>query len=584
MIPVRWMVEPGTNAGGAPRWVETVVVGQAHLHQYATTRRGAEDEATLLAQRFQCVAAQAANLRKLAVATLDGNPTLFWDGKVVHVFTPAAAREEGHTPQEVASAWLGALRKVRPLAGISGPVSIPEGDDRRVVLLPGWTVARGYDRTVVGVSIGGRAVRLHGGRAGRTALTLRKGKLERTVAVQVMPLAGVVPYSLHWLWSGPYDRLLAVTGLERALAQKTTAAPGAGLSSSWPMLPSGAVDKARVTVWAEGKGLASQVRNVLVTTAASTLTVQDAAHLVASNNPEMLTQPGTLLDQALSPGTSWYYYHHHNNGQSAPRVLNVTLQNEGREPARLLVAHSAAGPTTDEIYVGHLATWRFLHWEQAGNGWEVEIPPGGSYPLDRRFLAKNEITAGLGLLQLASGSDVHLVVKTDGGGTVDDPKANRAVRARGLYPAPERALEASYAAKGPWAFVSLGGPPYGQSLVADEATADVTQPAEESLPNYGNYGVLYHVKLHLSNPTTESQRVFAVFAAGGGPARGSLRVDGKFEETPVVGANPGQMREAPLSDWTLDPGQSRDVDLLAIPEPGSNYPVRIIVKNLPANR
>jgi hypothetical protein len=199
-------------------------------------------------------------------------------------------------------------------------------------------------------------------------------------------------------------------------------------------------------------------------------------------------------------------------------------------------------------------------------------------------LGPNDIAAGLGLLQLVQGNGVHMVVEAVGGGTVEDDKANRAIRARGLYPAPAADLEANYVAGGPWAFVGLGGPPYGQSAVEASAVAnDVTAPSQESLPNPGNYGVLYHVRVHLSNPTDSSQRVYAVFAAGGGPARGSLRIDGRFEETPVVGANVGQVREAPLSDWTLDPGQERDVDLLAIPEPGSNYPVRIIVKSLPAN-
>jgi hypothetical protein len=288
------------------------------------------------------------------------------------------------------------------------------------------------------------------------------------------------------------------------------------------------------------------------------------------------------LDQEVPAGTSWYYYHHHNDAKSPPRVLRISLQNRGSQAARLLVTHSGAGPTTDEIYVGHLATWRFFQWQQAGNGWEVEIPAGGSYDLDRRVLGPNDISAGLGLLQLVQGNAVRLVVQAEGGGTIEDEKANRAVRARGVYPEPSAELEATYAAGGPWAFISLGGPPYGESASSKD-TSDVTAPSQESLPNPGNYGVLYHVKIHLTNPGDASARMYAVFAAGGGPARGSLRVDGRFEETPVVGANVGQVREAPLADWTLDPGQTRDVDLLAIPEPGSNYPVRIIVKSLQAN-
>ncbi|HEY4000446.1 MAG TPA: hypothetical protein VGO93_16350, partial [Candidatus Xenobia bacterium] len=561
-VPVTWSVAEGANAAGDRRWVETVRVGQATLTFYATSPRAAEDDGERMAHRFDAIGSQPGEDRRMALATVAGTPTLVSAGRVVRALSERGAADYGKTAAEVVGGWVEALHHVHSVAEIPPIVRIPVGDVRQIFLPPGWSLSPQHDRRIVGVTGAGR---LTGVAAGTTALLAVHGALHRDIPVVVERTAGTVPYSLHLSISGPWLRDLALEGLSRDLFQKAALDPAAGVSASWDMVPQGPPEQAPMTVWAEGKGLASAVRNVQVSVSTGLPAPAAATTLLASNNPEDLVGPGTLLDEPVS-GTAWYYYHHHDLGDA--RTLRVSIENRGSAPARVLVTASGAGPSPDEIYVGHLATWRFLHWAQLGAAWAVDIPSGGRYDVERRYLAPGEISAGLGLVQTLQGSDVHFVVQALGGGQVDDPKANRAVRARGAYPAPSTDVQASYAAKGPWCFVDLGGPPY---------------PESDGLPNPGNYGVLYHVRLHLDNPTTETQKAYVVFAAGGGPARGSLRVDGTFMETPVVGANPGQKREAALADYDLAPGEQRDVDLLAIPEPGSNYPVRIVVKSLPAN-
>ena len=386
---------------------------------------------------------------------------------------------------------------------------------------------------------------------------------------------------------------------------------------------------APATAWLEADGLWPVVSSVAITLTGCASTFAEPAHLAASNNPERIDHNGVLLDTVIGAADTTFYFHHQNGLNSPCRTLEVRLENRSRGPVDLLVMESGAGPSRDELYAGHSATWRGLRWMVRGNGLAVHLEPGDECLLDQRTLSPGTVACGIGQVMVMNGKPPHLVVEAtspeivvngpvlpspalsptaddhpavavpaegvpgqlstqtpesqDAGAngvstplpspTLDAPArpGQESVRGRGLFGPPLRDLQATYVVGGPYAFVSIGGPPF-------------LQPLGDGTPNVGNYGVMYRVHLLLSNPTAQATHVYVVFSVGGGVARGSLVVDGALVETPVLSTRVGMHREFQLGDDVLSPGQQRAVQIDVMPEPGSNYPVNIIAKDLPANR
>ncbi|MCD6352315.1 MAG: hypothetical protein J7M26_09375, partial [Armatimonadetes bacterium] len=91
---------------------------------------------------------------------------------------------------------------------------------------------------------------------------------------------------------------------------------------------------------------------------------------------------------------------------------------------------------------------------------------------------------------------------------------------------------------------------------------------------HGNYGVLYRLRLHISNPTTTPAEVALAVQSGGGAARGVFLINGRLVETPVLRAT----NEHTLASWVLPAAAERTVNVVTMPQSGSNYPVTLILR------
>jgi hypothetical protein len=118
---------------------------------------------------------------------------------------------------------------------------------------------------------------------------------------------------------------------------------------------------------------------------------------------------------------------------------------------------------------------------------------------------------------------------------------------------------AAYRVGGPWTFVSMGRQPKFN---------------DRGIVLHGNYGVLYQFDLVLANPTSEEAEVELAVRSGGGPARGSFIISDETVETPLLRAG----NEHVLARWTLAPAAERQVQVLSMPQSGSNYPVTLIMR------
>jgi hypothetical protein len=125
-----------------------------------------------------------------------------------------------------------------------------------------------------------------------------------------------------------------------------------------------------------------------------------------------------------------------------------------------------------------------------------------------------------------------------------------------------RRLNVCYQVGGHWAFITVGDEPA------------VGKIDDDRLP--GSYGVFYEISLELSNPTDLATEVLLAMEAAGGPARGALLVDGRIIEVAMLKRD----EEVSVLHYLLGPGQTRTTRILIMPEAGSNYPVRLVMRPL----
>jgi hypothetical protein len=463
---------------------------------------------------------------------------------------------------------------------------MPVGSSRVIALPAGWSGAaiENPSPDALAVKARGAAVTLSGRSASVVPLHFRKGPHEAELKVRILEQAGeIAPTAAAPIAGATPDSDFLLDAMVRAVDQASRPASGAEVAV-YVQTRAGLGGTARLTAWLEGPGLWPVSRAVSVALRPTEARFADPSWLAASNEPERIERDGTLLDTPLGQGGNVFYFHHQNAPGAPPRLLTVRLENHATTPVDLLIMESGAGPSRDELYAGHLATWRYMRWMLHGDGLRIHLGSMERCVLDQRILDGREVACGLGQVMVLSGAPPRLVVDaaaigpsevaSDAGPATDGgpPRPTAViVRGRGLYARPVRDLQATYSFGGPYAFVPIGGPPYDE-------------PVGAGTPNAGNYGVDHRLHLRLVNPTAEEQHVYVVFAVGGGVARGSLVVDGRLVETPLLKNAVGSGREFPLADYVLGPGQERTVEIRALPEMGSNYPIRIVAKPLPANR
>jgi hypothetical protein len=135
-------------------------------------------------------------------------------------------------------------------------------------------------------------------------------------------------------------------------------------------------------------------------------------------------------------------------------------------------------------------------------------------------------------------------------------------RAHGEFSAPFLEVDEQYTIGDRWKFIPVGVQPI--------------ESADERINRLeGNYGVTYRINITLENPQPTPEKANISFAPGGGPAFGSIFVDDKFFQTSL--ARPPD--DITIATYTLQPGERKRIRVETIPESGSNYPIRIIVKS-----
>ena len=512
------------------------------------------------------------------VTTREDRAQLWAGPELLGEFTQDQARRWGTTPYSLARTFAARLEaartgKVPPEPSLE-PASlvVPLGETRsaRWRNLAGSPEVTVSDPNPAGVEVAGGEVRVTGVGRGNTVVTLAWPDRTLRLPVQVRPRAARLPSRLEIAVSGT---LPLEEALRRVLLGKAAPHPAARLELAFEKPPTlGAEVPVRVS--ASGTGLLPARGRVQVRFTPAKVGLQQAGALAMSNRPEKVTGEGVLLRELLPAAPVRVLVHHRNVPEGPERYLEVLLRNPTAAPLRVFTILSCVGPSSDEIFAGHLATRRFLERLQALSGLVLRLAPGETMLVERLRLKPGQTVSGMGWLQPVEGGGAELVVRAVDaeGGAVDrdlaEPGPGSFPTGRGLFP-PEIQRTHAHQIGSRYTFIPLGDLPF----LTDPGTGEA---------NPGNFGVVHRLRVVLTNPTAEPREARLDFHPRGGPARGLFFVDDTFVETGLA-SHGSPFR---LGRWTLAPGEQREVLLETLPQSGSNYPVNLDVSsdflNLPA--
>ncbi len=299
---------------------------------------------------------------------------------------------------------------------------------------------------------------------------------------------------------------------------------------------------------------------------------QPSDGLILSNWPEKIERDQILLEAPLSGAKQWrVMVHHRNMPNQPPRFLEVEIVQPEQKPQRYVINSCLAGPSVDEIFVGHLAAIRFVKefGGETPRGYITSVEGGSRHLLERSWIKPGQtVSAMLGIraLDLASTSGtLRVSVRTpDNQAPLEiQPFDRKARTARGVF-ASETVRELAYKVGPAYLFEEIGSKPYAREVVEDYASP-------------GNFGMAYRYRWTLDNSSAQNQEVRMEMSARGGPARACIWIDGELVETDMLKAEPKLLRR-----WIVPAGTKLPVLMETFPQAGSNFPISLTLSSRPA--
>ncbi len=524
---------------------------------------------------YQPTAEQVAHTKKLlsqpgpVKVTIEGSDAVLWlaDQKLADI-KPDQASRWNTTPYSLAQTFASRLRQAHqgpPPLSLSPDGLVVPVDENRTARIQGAPtekpVLTNDSPHTAEVEFDGQQVQVRGLQPGQGTVTLDWGERRLELPYKVRYWAGRIPQRIDLSLTGPATHETVRQAVLRELLDSVHPTASVELTLPGKFQEGGQT----ITIRARGWELLPVEREVGLTLSRSSLALEPAQALALSNRPEKIGSPGWLFDRLLPAGPTRLLFHHRNNPGEVLRYVEVVVDNQDSRTARLHSVIASFGPSEDEIHVGHIATLRFVERLLQRQGQVLRIEPGQSRVIDRLKMKPGWTISGMAHLTPLDGAKLRLRVRVV---SPSEPFRDEYVvtppntrTARGLFAAD---LEKAYShiLGSRYTYIDLGGEPF----LEDPETG-------ESSP--GNFGTVYRVQLVLHNPAEIPREAWLEFVPGGGPARGVVLVDRQLMDVAM-----GNSRtRIPLSRWTLEPGETREVVIETLPQSGSNYPVRLVVQS-----
>lgn len=298
---------------------------------------------------------------------------------------------------------------------------------------------------------------------------------------------------------------------------------------------------------------------------------KDADFLVVSNEPEKIKKLGLLSAFLLEARQTMRFLYYHKNSTNKKIALVLMAENIGVERAKLHFIPALSGSNIDGLYSGHSVTKKFFRLWQNNEGYVLALDPGRAVVLSSVWLRPDEVASCLAQFTLLEGGAVRIRLVAQDPATnglahllTTNTEENRN-RISGVFSAPLQIK--NYVLNLAWPqniTMRIGDEPF----IVDSFSGRKLR---------GNYGLYYRYDLELTNTTDNDKIIELYFKPNGGLARGTFLIDQVLYESELAGAA-GDMSEKKFYEIRVPSRSSRNLQVLTMPEPGSNYPVTLILK------
>lgn len=298
---------------------------------------------------------------------------------------------------------------------------------------------------------------------------------------------------------------------------------------------------------------------------------KDPDYLIVSNEPEKVTKHGMLSAFVLNDKQSARFLFYHKNQTGRKILIALIADNLLLVKNKVHVLPAVSGSSKDGIYAGHNATKKYFRFWKNQEGQVISIEPGQSMVLLWQWLKPEEIISGLYQIQLITNGKIRFKLSAQDYEThglahlLDINKEENKNRISGLFPRPTKEIKKE---------VNLSWPVNLDLRYGDEPFIVDYQTGRKLR---GNYGLLYRYKLELTNNTDNDKIIEFYFKPNGGVARGTFLINGVLRETELAGVSTNR-EEKLFYVYKVSSGKQETLELLTMPEAGSNYPATIIVR------
>jgi hypothetical protein len=493
---------------------------------------------------------------------------------VVDRATAAAVRS---SREALARQWAQRIREAfaRPYLAASVDSQIVPLGEQRVVFLRGsmQQIRVTADSQIVRAECPGagspRLLSLTGVAVGKAQVLLDIGVTTLALPVQVMKYAGRVAASAEATVTGRIAPAEVIRQAASAAVYYTIEAePGASavisdIIPSTPYVAPGGVAAVTMRVTVAGPGYIPVSATPQVRVVNQAVPAAETKVLMVSNRPERLPGWGMWYQGRVPAGYSARLLYHHVNAAGAQGELVVELVNPADYPVRVQIIEACGGPSNDEVFAGHKAARDFLQRQADDCGYVVSIPGGCVYTSSAQLLKPGQVISGLAEVRVLGDGELRVAVR------LRPPSASLLTPTAAAPPEhistwvfaePHKRFEATYSVGSQWAFATIG----------DKQVLSST--GRETLD--GDYGVFYDITFDIENPTPAPARVELALMPGGGLARGVVMIEGQIYETGLLRYG----ESGRLFTMTIPARAHRQLQVRTMPEAGSNYPVKLVVR------
>ena len=295
--------------------------------------------------------------------------------------------------------------------------------------------------------------------------------------------------------------------------------------------------------------------------------------LIVANYPEKIHHPGTILKHRLTlPSIRLLYYYQNVTKKSL--WLNLLVTNQSSTTANIKVLKGTGGPVKDGLFAGHKASNTFLKNLLDSQYISYMILPHSSVQIEYHKLKPSMVSAGLFRVENLSQTALQLELQAT------EPSYSQLTE---FIPSSDMITKYKYI-EIPNALIQKRVQFSTQHLLK-EITIGRTPSLRDIRNNQllkRHYGVMYEIKVTLSNPSIKYEKVQLLFSRISGISRGTFLLNNQLISTKFVNINRNHDPEK-LKTFTLKPKSNQSFTLLFIPQAGSFYPIKLVLKRISAS-